>query len=253
MNEFTPKYLVVYDSIKSDIESGKLLPGTFLPTEKKLMEIYGSSRTTIRKAMQSLQEEHYVEIRQGRGTRVSLKNAKEATFGLQKSHLFKEVRIGSIYLVKDPKTQSQGAVIDTIKAPENIASALQISPGEEVYRLQRVKLVNGLVFGYVVSYIPVHFCPNLTSYNGQITNLYSALWEYYHISISVGQEQIGAINAGFVESKILDVKIGSPMILAARIAKEEHQRPVEYSESTLNPTLYQMVISMEGLMDSEEC
>lgn len=245
--------MVVHDAIKADIESGKILPGTFLPTEKKLMSFYDASRTTIRRAMQSLQKEHYVEIRQGRGTRVSLKDAKDASFGLQKSHFFKEVSVSSNYLLEEARTQSQGAIIDTIKAAEQIAKALQISKNEEVFRLQRVKLVNGLVFGYVVSYIPVHFCPDITSYNGKITNLYSTLQKAYQLSISSVQEHINAIVAGFVESKILDVKIGSPLILTTRIAKETHQQPVEYSESIFNPSLYQIVITMKGLMESEEC
>lgn len=251
MNDFTPKYLAVYEAVKIDIENGNLLPGTFLPPEKQLMEMYSCSRTTVRRAMQRLQDEDYVEIRQGRGTRVSLKDAKEVSFGLQKSHLFREVTIGSRFLVNNPKTQSQSAVIDTIKAPEHIAMALHISTGDNVYRLQRVKLVNEMVFGYVVSYIPTSYCPDLTRYNGQITNLYSALNKYYDISINTGEEQISAMNAGFVESKILDVKIGSPLIFSSRTAKGEKEQIVEYSESIFNPSLYNMIISMEDLMDSE--
>ncbi len=253
MNDFTPKYLTVYESVKADIENGTLLPGTFLPPERELMEMYSCSRTTIRRAMQSLQEEEYVEIKQGRGTRVSLKDAKDTSFGLQKSHLFREVTIGSKFLVDNPKTQSQSAVIDTIKAPENVASRLSIERGSDVYRLQRVKLVNEMVFGYVVSYVPLSYCPDLTQYNGQITNLYSALNKYYGISISTGEEQISAMNASFVESKILDVKIGTPLIFSSRIAKKEDGKIVEYSESIFNPTLYNMIVSMEDLMESEDC
>ncbi len=252
MNDFTPKYLAVYEAVKADIENGTLLPGTFLPPEKQLMEMYDCSRTTVRRAMQSLQDEDYVEIRQGRGTRVSLKDAKDVSFGLQKSHLFREVSIGSKFLVNDPKTQSQTAVIDTIKAPEHIARALDITPSEEIYRLQRVKLVNEMVFGYVVSYIPVGFCPDLTKYNGQITNLYSALNKYYGISISTGEEQISAMSASFIESKILDVKIGTPLIFSSRIARGKGEEVVEYSESIFNPALYNMVVSMEDLLESEE-
>lgn len=252
MNDFTPKYLAVYEAVKADIENGTLLPGTFLPPEKQLMEMYGCSRTTVRRAMQSLQDEDYVEIRQGRGTRVSLKDAKDVSFGLQKSHLFREVSIGSKFLVNEPKTQSQTAVIDTIKAPEHIARALNITPPGDVYRLQRVKLVNEMVFGYVVSYIPVDFCPDLTRYNGQITNLYSALNRYYGISISTGEEQISAMSASFIESKILDVKIGTPLIFSSRIARGNGKEIVEYSESIFNPALYNMVVSMKDLMESDE-
>jgi len=251
MNEFTPKYIVVHDAIKKDIDSGKQTPGSFLPTEKTLITMYSASRTTIRKAMNLLQEEGYIEIKQGRGTKVTFRKTFDASFGLQKSHQFKQVTVENLFLSTPPyKTQSQGAIIDVVPVTTVLSKILCIPEDSELFRLQRVKLVNSEVFAYVVSYIPCHFCPNLSDLNGKITNLYSVLLNTYGIRISQGNEDVSAIAAGFVESKILDVKIGTPLLSSTRIAFAGNN-PVEYSQTVMNPKLYHLTIKMVGLMDDE--
>ncbi len=65
-----PMYKTVYNGIKQAIKDKVYEPGTFLPTEPQLEEIYSTSRTTIRKAVKLLASEGFVIVRQGRGTEV---------------------------------------------------------------------------------------------------------------------------------------------------------------------------------------
>ena len=65
-----PMYKTVYNGIKQAIKDKVYEPGTFLPTEPQLEEIYSTSRTTIRKAIKLLASEGFVVVRQGRGTEV---------------------------------------------------------------------------------------------------------------------------------------------------------------------------------------
>ena len=62
-------YLEVADQIKEDILSGKY-PGTFLPTETELEELFNVSKITIRRAIEMLATEEFVEKKSGRGTTV---------------------------------------------------------------------------------------------------------------------------------------------------------------------------------------
>ena len=50
------------------IASGALAPGSQLPSEEELVQRYGVSRTTVRKAIQELDRLGLIEIRRGRGT-----------------------------------------------------------------------------------------------------------------------------------------------------------------------------------------
>ena len=67
------KYQDVYRQLKADIYT-KYPLGSFLPPELELMQIYNTSRTTIRRAVSILRDEHILDVRQGRGTQVLLEN-----------------------------------------------------------------------------------------------------------------------------------------------------------------------------------
>ncbi len=67
------KYQDVYCQLKADIYT-KYPLGSFLPPELELMQIYNTSRTTIRRAVSILRDEHILDVRQGRGTQVLLEN-----------------------------------------------------------------------------------------------------------------------------------------------------------------------------------
>jgi DNA-binding FadR family transcriptional regulator len=61
----------VMDAIGRDIVTGKLAPGSPLPSEDALLNQYGVSRTVLREALQVLSAKGMVESRQKRGTVVN--------------------------------------------------------------------------------------------------------------------------------------------------------------------------------------
>ena len=66
-----PLYYQLYNEIKTMIQDGDYTPGEKLPTEAWLMEHYGVSRVTIRKAISELISNGYAENRRGKGTFVA--------------------------------------------------------------------------------------------------------------------------------------------------------------------------------------
>src|SRR3984957_5839611 len=67
----TPLYAQVEAVLAADIASGTLIPGSQLPTENNLIERFGVSRPTVRKAVQNLISRGLVEILRGKGTFVA--------------------------------------------------------------------------------------------------------------------------------------------------------------------------------------
>ena len=63
-----PMYQQIADDLRVQIESGKLAPGTMLPTEIELREEYEASRNTIRDAIRRLTSIGLVETLPGQGT-----------------------------------------------------------------------------------------------------------------------------------------------------------------------------------------
>ncbi len=68
MNETAPKYQVVYEELKHEIVSGVRALGEKMPSELQLMEKYGYSRHTIRKALEELTQDGYVQKVRGSGS-----------------------------------------------------------------------------------------------------------------------------------------------------------------------------------------
>jgi GntR family transcriptional regulator, transcriptional repressor for pyruvate dehydrogenase complex len=65
-------------ALAARIDAAELRPGDRLPTERKLMEAYGVSRTVVREAISSLRAEGLVVTRQGKGAFVTRDGARSA-------------------------------------------------------------------------------------------------------------------------------------------------------------------------------
>ena len=80
-----PKYQVVYDTLRKEIESGRLAAGARVPSEAELVDRFGASRITVGRAVRDLQARGLVERRVGSGTYVRRRVAEaaaECTFGV---------------------------------------------------------------------------------------------------------------------------------------------------------------------------
>jgi GntR family transcriptional regulator, transcriptional repressor for pyruvate dehydrogenase complex len=61
---------VVFEQIATDVLSGEMQPGTALPSERRLAEVFGASRPAVREALKRLSAASLIEVRQGGVTTV---------------------------------------------------------------------------------------------------------------------------------------------------------------------------------------
>ena len=74
-----------------DITSGRLLPGSRLPTEKEMMSATGVSRTVVREAVACLRADGLVLVRQGVGAFVANNARRPFRIELEDLHSLQEV------------------------------------------------------------------------------------------------------------------------------------------------------------------
>lgn len=127
-----------------------------LPTEHELMTKFNVSRITIKKALDILKDEDLLYTVQGSGTYVnSLKKGiltstyKKNNFGFRKEH------IGLNY-------DTQVLDYKIINCPIHVATYLSLRPMDQVYKIQRLRLLNNTPDRYEVTYIPTSIIPGLT-------------------------------------------------------------------------------------------
>ncbi len=142
-------YLRVYDEIKNDIVDGKYKVGEKLPTEIELQNEYGVSRITIKKAMDKLSEESYVERFSGKGTFVTEKkkpsvvNTEKKMIGLVMSGF--SSRFGQRFI--------QGVAETTNKLGYSLLTGLYYNSADEEKELIERMIANGAK-GIIV--MPIH-------------------------------------------------------------------------------------------------
>ncbi|MBN68714.1 MAG: hypothetical protein CME32_05465 [Gimesia sp.] len=68
-----PKYLQLVEQLMEQITQGELKPGAALPSEHQLCETHQLARTTVRNAMQLLEEQGWINRIHGKGSFVSTK------------------------------------------------------------------------------------------------------------------------------------------------------------------------------------
>lgn len=69
--------VAIYEQIRDKILSGELKPGSKLPAERDLIEMFQRSRPTVREALRMLENKNYVTISRGKGTIVNKPSTDE--------------------------------------------------------------------------------------------------------------------------------------------------------------------------------
>ncbi|MBW2052988.1 MAG: GntR family transcriptional regulator [Deltaproteobacteria bacterium] len=78
---------ILSDKFRSYISDGKWTPGSILPTEQELCDQFSASRTTIRKALDTLMNEDLIERKAGRGTWVRETEGNQEVWRIEGSSL----------------------------------------------------------------------------------------------------------------------------------------------------------------------
>jgi GntR family transcriptional regulator, trehalose operon transcriptional repressor len=149
------KYLVIYEDLACKIQDGKYPPKTILPSENELTEIYETSRETIRKALNLLAQNGYIQKIRGKGSLVL--DLKKLQFPISGLVSFKEL------------ADKMGGSIETIvnklslhHPDKNIKNHLNIQDEELVWEVERVRKIDGERIILDKDYLIERFVPGLT-------------------------------------------------------------------------------------------
>ncbi len=232
-----PRYMEVYIDLKNDIRNGEYDVGDFLPTEGELEKRYDVSRTTIRKAVQSLIYEGYVNVKQGRGTQVMDFRATQ--------QLNRVTSITETLRQKGYQLKIESIYIDVVDALKSTANHLEIEEGTALYRVQRVISADGVATAIVENFIPCEKVPNLDLHTHEIQSLYNFLEQKYQHHIDSGKDIISAKSADFIESQLLGTKLNAALITIRRVTYSNGM-PLSYDKSTIRADKYQLELNLAG-------
>lgn len=199
-----PIYYQVYTHLKERILSGAYRLGDTLPSESEMIEAFGVSRITVRRAIADLEHDGLVQKRRGKGTVVLPRKVASD--------------LSSLYSFSESATQ-QGdrlsyAVLESgIRvAGGRVGKALGISADCKVYELYRLVLLNGKVAGVTHAYVPARqeWSEMLRSYDGY-TSLFACFREH-GVLIDYAEESIEVTFPSSEVRRVLSLGTGDPVI-----------------------------------------
>lgn len=218
----TPLYAKIEAALAAEISSGQLGAGTQLPTEEQLIGRFQMSRTTIRKAIDNLVARGLVEIRRGKGTFVTHPKITQALTELTG---FAE---DMVVLGRHPTSRLLDKRI--ISADEKTAQALQMAPGTQVYRIERVRLADGIPMSFDETYLPLEIGNKVVSNNLEVEPIFALLENKYALPLIEASYQLEAVIAEPHVAQALNIAVGAPIFLIERTSYSTGERPVDYEK-----------------------
>lgn len=217
-----PLYAKVETALAAEIAAETLPPGGQLPPEDRLIERFAVSRTTVRKAIENLVARGLVEIRRGKGTFVT------------KPKITQELNVLSGFvedmmaLGRHPTTR----LLDKrpVPAAKEVARHLGVALGTQVYRIERVRLADGIAISFDETYLPLDIGERIVSNDLEAEPIFALLEDKYELPLIEAQYQLEAVTADERVARALGVEVGSPVFLIERTSYTDGHRPVDYEK-----------------------
>lgn len=236
-NSHVPIYIQISNNFLKMIEEGKLKPGDAILSENELAAKYEISRMTAKKAVDNLMMLGKVERIRGKGTFVKRDESK-IELPLNKLRGFTQK-------VREMGKEPMNSVLELkiIPAEGKIAEFLDIKAGDEVFYMERLRLVDDVPAVFEQSYMPKYLVPDLTR-----EDLLKSKFEYirskgYTIGFSE-REILAQIPSEYI-CKILQLKRTEPILYATCLTKLADGRVLEYSQVSYNQRKYRFKFTID--------
>ncbi len=205
-----PLYHQLKQIVRSEIDRGVYKPGDRLPSEPEWIQLYGVSRITVRQALTELENEGVVVRRHGKGTYVAEQHIEQELVRL--TDFVEDMHLAGLA----PSSQVLAFVHET--ASQFVAESLGLPRGEEVIRIDRLRLANNLPIAYDMTWLPLRFGMLLSPEMLIRETIYSILESRYSIPVEAGTFHITAATATTEQARYLDIASGASLLLIQRIS-----------------------------------
>lgn len=210
----TIRYREIAADLRTRLDAGEYASGRLLPSESMLSAEYNASRVTIRKALEHLRGEGLVSSRQGFGWFVSGDAVRQplAQLATIEAQLEAEGR------------RSERRIIEFVEvdAPEDARAVLGV---DRVLRVRRVNLADGEPFARVTVWCPAELARGLTP--EQLSN--SSFYDLLDADLVGATQTIGADAAVTPDADLLEIPVGSPVLVCTRTTFDADGRAVLYA------------------------
>ena len=215
-----PKYDRLQRTLLRDIEDGTLAPGDLLPSEHRLCELHGVSRTVVRQALGILEHDGAIVRIKGKGTFVAPRKTSERLAG-RLTGLYEEVAARGGEVTSDVLRH------ETVPAPAAIADHLGLAPEEDVTVLERLRRVDGEPWSLSVTWLPTSLGALLAGADLRTASRYQVLAQH-GVRATSGERTVEAALTDEREGALLGIGPHRPVLHLTSTTADEDGDPVEH-------------------------
>ncbi len=219
------KYLEIQEFIRKRIQTGKYPIDSYLPSENEICTQFGTTRTTVRKALDELLKEGFIQKEQGRGSKVI---QRRKALGLLTVKGFSEVtnyQVKTVMLM-EPRIQDwdHSIAFPLTKAEKN---------SKCVY-FQRVRYMNEQAVMLEHNWYSVNALKLLEGNDFVEGSFFKTLQQEFLIEIMGSEQELRAEKANDEIAKNLSINKGDPVLHISARFRTSKKGLTLYSELYCN-------------------
>jgi GntR family transcriptional regulator len=200
-----PKYYLLKKDLIKKIENDLFKTNEQIPSERELIQMYGYSRITVRKAIDDLVNEGYLYRVHGKGTYVKGNDVQQNIVSLN------SITTDILAMGKVPSRKVLKFKVD--KTFLKRAEELEIDNNDDVVILDRIYFADKEPINRTTDYLPAKYFPNINNYDFSKNSLFQVIEEEYKIKITRAVRTIEAVLADEEIAGMLELKKGFPVLL----------------------------------------
>jgi GntR family transcriptional regulator, N-acetylglucosamine utilization regulator len=230
----TPKHEQLSDLLAELVRTA-LGPHAAIPSERELMSTYAVSRSTVRKAIESLIATGLLTRSHGKGTFVARPRVESS---LHLASFSQDMRSRGL----TPSTRLMR--IDEERPPVDVARALRLGPKALAWRVDRVRLADGQPMALENGWYPRSLLPGLDAHDlgGSLYQLFAQ--EYGH-AIDAADQTLWGEAADGATARRLEAPVHTPLLVFRRLSSSQG-RPIEHVVSRYRGDRYQLHMNLVG-------
>lgn len=219
MREEVPRAVTtICNALQEQIEHGLLPPGGKLPAERKLSEVFATTRITLREALVQLEAQGLIYREERRGWFIS--PPRLAYDLMRRSHFHAMVQAQG----RHAETQVISARLQPASA--KICEKLQLPALSSVIQVCRARRIDGRLVLYVEHYLNPAYFPGILEYdlNLSLTELYAT-----RFGLRYGQVRFEMVPTALHADACaaLKVSLGSPGLCISRVNYDQQGRLID--------------------------
>lgn len=232
-----PLYLQLKELLRSMIMDGSYAPHSKLPSENELIKQYKLSRITVRQALRDLQKEGLIFSIQGKGSFVTKPKAVQDLTRLQ--------GFGEAMSRHGLETCSKVLSIKRLPADKNVATALNLEKGSEVFEFKRIRFLNRAPVSLDISYFEPAIGDRLQKEDLVGRDIFEILENNFGLILESADLTIEACIADEEKSNLLKIETNSPLLRLERLTYSKGHVPIDFEYLYYIGDFYRYRLSVE--------